>query len=115
MYMKLSLKGGKALTLENINVKIKVQWEWLFEVVNFVATTRRWYDRGNPRDAGGCYACQITALKSTLYFTGCFVFYAANMLPNCCLTNHNKSITMVISSLYVGADKWLYNGVYRCF
>ena len=25
---------------------------WLFEVVNFVATTRRWYDRGNPRDAG---------------------------------------------------------------
>ncbi len=24
----------------------------LFEVVNFVATTRRWYDRGNPRDAG---------------------------------------------------------------
>ena len=31
------------------------------EVVDFVATTRRWYDRGNPRDAGGCYACQITA------------------------------------------------------
>ena len=22
------------------------------EVVNYVATTRRWYDRGNPRDAG---------------------------------------------------------------
>lgn len=21
-------------------------------MVNFVATTRRWYDRGNPRDAG---------------------------------------------------------------
>ena len=32
-------------------------------MVNFVATTRRWYDRGNPRDAGGCYACQIIALK----------------------------------------------------
>ena len=27
-------------------------------MVNFVATTRRWYDRGNPRDAGECYACQ---------------------------------------------------------
>jgi len=24
------------------------------EVVDFVATTRRWYDRGNPRDAGEC-------------------------------------------------------------
>lgn len=23
-----------------------------FEVVNFVATTRRWYDKGNLRDAG---------------------------------------------------------------
>lgn len=23
-----------------------------FEVVNFVATTRRWYDRENPRDVG---------------------------------------------------------------
>ena len=23
-----------------------------FEVVDFVQTTRRWYDRGNPRDAG---------------------------------------------------------------
>ena len=29
-----------------------------FEVVDFVATTRRWHDRGNPRDAGECYACQ---------------------------------------------------------
>lgn len=23
-----------------------------FEVVDFVQTTRRWYDRGDPRDAG---------------------------------------------------------------
>lgn len=29
-----------------------------FEVVDFVATTRRWHDRGNPRDAGECYAWQ---------------------------------------------------------
>ncbi len=29
-----------------------------FEVVDFVATTRRWYDKGNMRDAGGCYARQ---------------------------------------------------------
>ena len=30
----------------------------LFEVVKFVQTTRRWYDRGNPRDAGELDACQ---------------------------------------------------------
>ena len=28
-------------------------------MVNFVATTRRWYDRGNPRDAGESDARQI--------------------------------------------------------
>ena len=27
---------------------IKLQYNRLFEVVNFVATTRRWQDRGNP-------------------------------------------------------------------
>ena len=29
------------------------------EVVNFVATTRRWYDKGNLRDAGVCDACRM--------------------------------------------------------
>lgn len=29
-------------------------------MVNFAATTRRWHDRGDPRDAGECCACQIT-------------------------------------------------------
>ena len=28
-------------------------------MVNFVATTRRRYDRGNPRDAGECDACRM--------------------------------------------------------
>ena len=33
---------------------------WLFEVVDFVATTRRRYWQGETlRDAGECYACQI--------------------------------------------------------
>lgn len=27
-------------------------------MVNFAPTTRRWYDRGNPRDAGERGACQ---------------------------------------------------------
>ncbi|UNI72476.1 MAG: hypothetical protein [Chaetfec virus UA24_244] len=30
-----------------------------FEVVNFVATTRRWYDRGNPRDAGDATPAKV--------------------------------------------------------
>jgi len=29
-------------------------------VENFVQSTRRRYDRGNPRDAGELYACQMT-------------------------------------------------------
>ena len=33
-----------------------------FEVVDFVQTTRRWYDRGDPRDAGELYACQVFPL-----------------------------------------------------
>ena len=32
-------------------------------VVNFVATTRRWYDRSNPRDAG-----EATPAKESFYF-----------------------------------------------
>lgn len=31
----------------------------LSEVEDFVRSTRRWYDRGNPRDAGEAYACRI--------------------------------------------------------
>lgn len=34
-------------------------------MVDFVATTRRRYDRGNPRDAGVCYACQTAAIFVT--------------------------------------------------
>ena len=33
--------------------------KWLFEVEDFVRSTRRWLDRGNPRDAGEWYACRI--------------------------------------------------------
>nr|DAR29385.1 MAG TPA: hypothetical protein [Caudoviricetes sp.] len=33
----------------------------MFEVEKFVRSTRRWYDRGNPRDAGETDACQITS------------------------------------------------------
>ena len=35
----------------------------LFEVDNFVASTRRRYDRGNPRDAGERHACQAAKAK----------------------------------------------------
>lgn len=34
----------------------------LFEVEDFVRSTRRWYDRGNPRDAGDPDACQTVFL-----------------------------------------------------
>lgn len=39
-----------------------------FEVVDFVPTTRRWYDRRNPRDAGDWYACQSTNPNKGLPF-----------------------------------------------
>lgn len=32
-------------------------------MVDFVQTTRRWYDRGNPRDAGDLDACQSPSYK----------------------------------------------------
>ena len=38
--------------------KVKYNYFVLFEVVNFVATTRRRQDRDNPRNAGDCDACQ---------------------------------------------------------
>nr|DAM31676.1 MAG TPA: hypothetical protein [Caudoviricetes sp.] len=47
----------KYFTKRRNNAIIQTQGE-IFEVENFVASTRRWPDRGNPRDAGGCYACQ---------------------------------------------------------
>ena len=34
-----------------------------FEVVDFVQTTRRWHDKGNLRDAGEWYACQMLKLN----------------------------------------------------
>lgn len=30
-----------------------------FEVVKYVATTRRWYDRGGPRDAGAATPAKV--------------------------------------------------------
>ena len=35
-----------------------------FEVVDFVPTTRRWYDRGKPREMQGKWdACQSLSLR----------------------------------------------------
>ena len=34
-----------------------------FEVVNFVAPTRRWYDRGNPRDAGDATPAKVQTVR----------------------------------------------------
>nr|DAJ96559.1 MAG TPA: hypothetical protein [Caudoviricetes sp.] len=45
-------------TLDNAYYTVSIE-RWLFEVENFVRSTRRWYDRGNPRDAGDTYACRI--------------------------------------------------------
>lgn len=36
-----------------------------FEVVKFVATTRRWFDRGNPRDAGDATPAKVRPKKGT--------------------------------------------------
>ena len=36
-----------------------------FEVVNFAATMRRWYDKGNLRDAGGCCARQSPSYRGS--------------------------------------------------
>ena len=41
-----------------INRKTKV-----FEVEDFVRSTRRWFDRGNPRDAGELDACQTISFN----------------------------------------------------
>ncbi len=45
-----------------------------FEVVDFVPTTRRRHDRGNPRDAGDWYACQSTNLQRGAAKRGPFIF-----------------------------------------
>ena len=48
-----------------------------FEVVNFVATTRRWYDRGNPRDAGDATPAKVQTLRPPsggLSYTQNFIF-----------------------------------------
>jgi hypothetical protein len=50
-----------------------------FEVVKFVATTRRWYDRGNPRDAGEGYACQSPFRKGSR--NRCSPFFKRNSFP----------------------------------
>ena len=44
-------------------LEFKYNIKRFFEVVNFVATTRRWYDRGNPRDAG-----EATPAKESLLY-----------------------------------------------
>ena len=66
-FMKIDDKEWKRL-LRNKKVlyksphsRLKVTNKRLFEVVNFVRTTRRRYDRGNPRDAGEADACRIIA------------------------------------------------------
>ena len=55
-------------------------------MVNFVRTTRRWYDRGTPRDAGESDACQIIACSAPTplhFYVGAF-FYA-QMIMACIL------------------------------
>ena len=49
-----------------------------FEVVDFVATTRRWHDRGNPRDAGECYACQSPKSQRGRFGNGAPLSYIQN-------------------------------------
>nr|DAN34472.1 MAG TPA: hypothetical protein [Caudoviricetes sp.] len=56
--------------------------EYLFEVVNFVETTRRWYDRGNPRDAGERHACRTVFFKPKLTYHRSSVVF-------CCLKRSN--------------------------
>ncbi len=44
-----------------------------FEVVKFVATTRRWYDKGNLRDAGEATPAKVRcSMRVTEIFRGSF-------------------------------------------
>ena len=47
-----------------------------------MASTRRWLDRGNPRDAGVRHACQgiFTGHEKALAFAGAFPFLSYSLL-----------------------------------
>ena len=56
---------GRGTPTEILSYLAKNMRDMLFEVVNFVATTRRWHDRGDPRDAGAA-----TPAKQSLAYSG---------------------------------------------
>ena len=74
----------KSFTSRKIYARLKARSRRLFEVVNFVRTTRRWYDRGNPRDAGESDACQIIVCHAEKYSHPCgYFFYFAAICASC--------------------------------
>lgn len=60
---KIDIKKYKCITEDITTDEVIITEEIMgFEVVDFVPTIRRWYDRGNPRDAGEWDACQSPLL-----------------------------------------------------
>ena len=62
----------------------------------FVRSTRRWLDRGNPRDAGEADACQITSClfeEPSQYCDGIFIL------------SLKRNISSIIISSYADVTK----------
>ena len=98
----------KSFTERRVSYKIKIEKK-TSEVVNFVSTTRRWHDRGNPRDAGAWHACRMFSWLGCRSEMGGFCFrkfLLAQWQHICYPIEHNFRLQMRCRGI-VGVVEWI--------